>query len=111
MPAGIAVRAYEAVREDSAAEVLVELVLDVARQQRHGQWAREPHELPRDGGRAISARRMTRTVEWSPFAVGDLERMHWRAVAEIDEAVQRFAASGEGSLRVVTFVRQRELRV
>ncbi len=54
---------------------------------------------------------MTRTVEWSPFAVRDLARMHWRAAAEIDEAIQRFAASGEGSLRVVTFEGQRELRL
>jgi hypothetical protein len=46
---------------------------------------------------------MTRTVEWSPFAVRDLERMHWRAAADVDEAVQRFATSGEGSLRAVTF--------
>lgn len=39
------------------------------------------------------------------------QRMHWRAAAEIDEALQRFAASGEGSLRVVSFEGRRELRL
>ena len=54
---------------------------------------------------------MTRTVAWHPRAVSDIERLPWRAAALVDEAVQRFAERGEGSLRAVTCEERRELRL
>jgi len=54
---------------------------------------------------------MSRTVAWHPRAESDLHRMHWRAAALVDDAVQRFAERGEGTLRAVTTDGQRELRL
>ena len=54
---------------------------------------------------------MIRSVAWHPRAVSDLERLHWRSAALVDEAVQRFAERGEGTLRAVTTDGQRELRL
>ena len=54
---------------------------------------------------------MNRSVAWHPRAELDLQRLHWRAASLVDEAVQRFAERGEGSLRVVTTEGQRELRL
>jgi hypothetical protein len=54
---------------------------------------------------------MSRSVAWHPRAVSDLERLHWRSAALVDEAVQRFAERGEGTLRAVTTDGQRELRL
>ena len=41
---------------------------------------------------------MSRSVAWHPRAVSDLERLHWRSAALVDEAVERFAERGEGTL-------------
>lgn len=54
---------------------------------------------------------MSRTVEWGPIALRDLHRLHWRAAARVDEAIQRFAATGEGTLRTVTIDGERNLRL
>jgi hypothetical protein len=54
---------------------------------------------------------MSRSVEWGPVALIDLQRMHWRTAARVDEALQRFAASGEGTLRYVSVDGERVLRL
>lgn len=54
---------------------------------------------------------MSRAVEWSAAALDDLRRMHWRTASFLDEALQRFATSGEGTLRAVMVEGTRELRL
>jgi len=54
---------------------------------------------------------MSRALDWSALAIHDLQGIHWRAASQIDEALQYFAASGEGSIRYVTIDGERALRL
>lgn len=54
---------------------------------------------------------MSRSVEWGPRALVDLQRMHWRTASRFDEELLRFAATGEGTLRFVDVDGDRALRL
>lgn len=54
---------------------------------------------------------MIRTVEWHPLAIDDLLQMPWRAAAEVDLSLQRFAERGEGTIRALTIDGQRQYRL
>lgn len=52
-----------------------------------------------------------REPRWHRLAVRDLENLHWRTAAKIDEAIQEFASTGAGVLRKIDVDGRTELRL
>jgi hypothetical protein len=52
-----------------------------------------------------------REPRWHRLAVRDLEKLHWRTAAKVDEAIQEFASIGAGVLRKVKVEDRVELRL
>ncbi len=43
---------------------------------------------------------MSLSIVWTPRGLHDFYRLHWRQAADVDAAVQEFARSGGGDLRL-----------
>lgn len=54
---------------------------------------------------------MSVAIVWTPRALHDFYRLPWRRAAEVDAAVQEFARSGDGDLRLVTSDTRAPLRL
>ncbi len=52
-----------------------------------------------------------REPRWHRLAVRDLEKLHWRTAAKIDEAIQELTSTGAGALRKIKVEQRIELRL